>query len=90
MKFMVLAEIYHNQNPPVHANDTLPYEKLIGVGNCPEGWSMTDYSKRICGRATDGGLICDSVTFSVSGVEYSQVCGRIRAYQWGYTGGFYG
>ena len=44
--------------------------------NCPEGWNMTDYSKRTCGRATDGRLICDSSvtrsTFSVSGGEYSQ------------------
>ena len=58
--------------------------------NCPEGWNMTDYSKRTCGRATNGRNTCDSVTFSVRGGEYSQVCGRIRAYQWGYTGGFYG
>ena len=30
------------------------------------------------------------MTFSVSGGEYSQVCGRIRAYQIGWTAGFYG
>ena len=58
--------------------------------NCPEGWNMTDYSKRTCGRATDGQHTCDSVTFSVSGGEYSQVCGRIRAYQFVYTTGFWG
>ena len=58
--------------------------------NCPEGWNMTDYSKRTCGRATGGYFTCDSVTFSVSGGDYSQVCGRIRAYQWGYTGEFWG
>ena len=58
--------------------------------SCPEGWNMTDYSKRTCGRATDGRLTCDSVTFSVSGGEYSQVCGRIRAYQWGIATAFYG
>ena len=32
----------------------------------------------------------DSVTFPVSGGEYSQVCGRIKAYQWGLTDGFWG
>ena len=58
--------------------------------NCPEGWRMTDYSKRTCGRTTDGNPTCDSVTFPVSGGEYSQVCGRIRAYQWGWTAGFSG
>ena len=58
--------------------------------NCPEGWSETDYSKRTCGRATDGYETCDTVTFSVSGGEYSQVCGRMRAYQFGATWGFKG
>ena len=58
--------------------------------NCPEGWNMTDYSKRTRGRATDGVFTCDSVTFSVRGGEYSQVCGRIRAYQFGVTWGFSG
>ena len=58
--------------------------------NCPPGWSETDYSKRTCGRATDARYICDSAYFPVSGGEYSQVCGKIRDYQWGWTPGFYG
>ena len=49
---------------------------------CPSGWNMTEYSKRTCGRATDGRYTCDSATFPVRG-EYSRICGRIRAYQWG-------
>ena len=59
---------------------------------CPEGWNMTDYSKRTCGRASEGESLyassCDSVTYPVCEGEYSQVCGRIKAYQWGWTGGF--
>ena len=55
--------------------------------NCPPGWSETNYSKRTCGRATD---VCDSAYFPVSGGVYSQVCGMIRAYQWGATLAFYG
>ena len=58
--------------------------------NCPSGWSETDYSKRTCGKTKTERRTCDSVTFSVSGGEYSQVCGRIRAYQWGWTSGFRG
>ena len=58
--------------------------------NCPSGWNMTGYSKRTCGRATDGYNSCDSVFFPVSGGPYSQVCGRIRAYQWGLPDAFYG
>ena len=57
--------------------------------NCPSGWNMTGYSKRICGRATDGYNTCDSVFFPVSGGPYSQVCGRIRAYQHGVPEAFW-
>ena len=58
--------------------------------NCPSGWNMTGYSKRTCGRATDGYNTCDSVFFPVDGGPYSQVCGKIRAYQYGLPGAFYG
>ena len=58
--------------------------------NCPSGWQLTTYSKRTCGRATSGRNTCDSVFFPVSGRPYSQVCGRIRAYQHGLPDGFYG
>ena len=58
--------------------------------NCPSGWQMTGYSKRTCGRASTGSGTCDSVFFPVSGGPYSQVCGRIRAYQYGWPDAFYG
>ena len=56
--------------------------------NCPTGLSLTSYSKRTCGRShtTDGG--CSSTTFSVGGLPYSRVCGRIRAYQFGVVDAF--
>ena len=57
--------------------------------NCPSGWNMTGYSKRTCGRASSGQLTCDSVFFPVSGGPYSQVCGRVRAYQYGGPDAFY-
>ena len=57
---------------------------------CPSGWNLTGYSKRTCGRASTGYYTCDSVFFPVSGGPYSQVCGRIRAYQWAYSYGFHG
>ena len=37
-------------------------------------------SVRLCGKST-GGRSCDSVTFSTNGVQYRQVCGRVRGYQ---------
>ena len=57
--------------------------------NCPTGLNLTSYSKRTCGRShtTHGG--CSSTTFSVGGLPYSQVCGRIRGYQFGATDAFY-
>ena len=58
--------------------------------NCPSGWQLTGYSKRTCGRANSSGLSCYSVFFPVSGGPYSQVCGRIRAYQHGLPDAFYG
>ena len=58
--------------------------------NCPSGWQLTGYSKRTCGRATTGWNTCDSVFFPVSGGPYSQVCGRIRAYQNGLPDAFDG
>ena len=58
--------------------------------SCPSGWPLTAYSKRTCGRASTGWGTCDSVFFPVSGGPYSQVCGRIRAYQYGQPDAFRG
>ena len=58
--------------------------------NCPSGWQLTGYSKRTCGRASSSGRSRDSVFFPVSGGPYSQVCGRIRAYQRGQPDAFIG
>ena len=54
---------------------------------CPSGWQLTGYSKRTCGRVSDARDTCDSVTFT-TGREYSKVCGRMKAYQWGGTDAF--
>ena len=50
---------------------------------CPENLqlSYTDQPIRMCGRRTDRS--CDSVTFTTYGVQYQQVCGRVRGYQFG-------
>ena len=55
---------------------------------CPSAWQLTGLSKRTCGRVSTQSLACDSVTFPVSGGEYSQVCGRIKAYQYQSTDAF--
>ena len=57
---------------------------------CPSGWQLTGYSKRTCGRMTHTGsaATCDSVAFTVAGGGYNRVCGRIKAYQYGYPDAF--
>ena len=53
---------------------------------CPPGFqNRTDF--RSCDRS-DTGIGCTSITFPSHGIEYRQVCGRIRAYQYGYTYAF--
>ena len=56
--------------------------------NCPLGWQLSGQSKRSCGRVGTCYPSCDSVTFPVSGGNYTSVCGSIRAYQYGETRGF--
>ena len=58
--------------------------------NCPSGWEETGYTKRTCGRASESyGGTYDSATFPTGGLEYSRVCGRAVAYQFGYLSAFY-
>ena len=56
--------------------------------SCPTGLSLTSYSKRTCGRSHTVSGGCSSTTFSVGGLPYSHVYGRIRGYQFGATGAF--
>ncbi|XP_064388377.1 uncharacterized protein LOC135336490 [Halichondria panicea] len=81
---------------------TVPSEKCGGPGwrkvafidmtntsqNCPQGLTLTSYSKRSCGRTHTNGQACSSVTFPVGGGQYSRVCGRAKAYHWGYLNSF--
>ena len=55
---------------------------------CPSGWQLTSHSNRTCGRVSSAWYTCDSVTFPVSGGDYTRVCGRIIAYQDGSAEGF--
>ena len=59
--------------------------------DCPSGWIVTNYNNtRTCGRASDAYNTCDSVYYTVNGGEYSQVCGKMKGYQWGWTVSFWG
>ena len=56
---------------------------------CPSGLTkLIDSNKRTCILSVSRG--CSSVTFSSALLEYSKVCGRIKAYQVGSTDSFGG
>ena len=57
--------------------------------NCPTGLNLTSYSKRTCGASHTTNGECSSTTFSVGGLPYSRVCGRIRGYQFGGASAFW-
>ena len=57
--------------------------------DCPPGLNLTSHSIRSCGSSHHTQRDCSSTTFSVSGQVYGQVCGRIKAYQYGATLSFY-
>ena len=46
--------------------------------SCPNGLSLTSSPKRVCDITSRG---CVSNDFDVYGVQYSQICGRVIAYQ---------
>jgi len=59
--------------------------------DCPPGLVLSSdppISVRSCRSSENTTYSCDSTIFNVSG-EYSQVCGRIKAYQYGLTYAFY-
>ena len=49
---------------------------------CPDGLRLITSPKRTCGKSTPA-IGCASVVYQTFGHEYSRVCGRIRAYQFG-------
>ena len=52
---------------------------------CPSNWNLITTPVRGCGRTSRG---CYSATFPSHGQSYSQVCGRVIAYQKGTTDAF--
>ena len=50
------------------------------TNTCPAGLRMLTSPKRLCGINSDGPG-CSSAVFSVQGIEYNRVCGKIIGYQ---------
>ena len=54
--------------------------------DCPTTMDLyTSGSTRACRRSGDVYGSCDSVSFQTNGISYSEVCGRVHAYQYGHT-----
>ena len=49
--------------------------------HCPAGFRKIGSPRRTCGRSNSGSG-CHSTTYSVDGISYSRVCGKIKAYQY--------
>ncbi len=59
---------------------------------CPDGFAPITRNtkpKRLCGRPSTVSAGCVSVVFPVHGAGYSQVCGRVKAYQYASPDAFY-
>ena len=56
--------------------------------DCPSSLRLVSYGpRRLCGKKTNGGG-CDSVMIPVGGQSYTEVHGRVIAYQYGSTDAF--
>ena len=53
---------------------------------CPEGFTLRSEPKRTCELIATS---CDSIFYPSRNIQYSKVCGRVRAYQYGATLAFY-
>ena len=55
---------------------------------CPSNWTTISSPVRTCGRGKTAQGGCSSVFIPTHGLEYANVCGRMRAYQHGDTTAF--
>ena len=55
--------------------------------HCPSVFTERSLPVRACGKGHTS--VCTSITFSVKGVEYHRVCGKIIGYQYAHTDAFW-
>ena len=59
------------------------------ITQCPDSLELRTTPLCTCRIRNSGTAVCSSYMFSVDGVQYSKVCGRIRAYQVGTIDDFF-
>ena len=88
------TQVYCEMTPRCACSSETAYTRVIFVNmtdssqQCPSPFvEVTNSRARACGRQGGG---CNSATFSVMGMEYQHVCGRIVGWQVGSPEGFFG
>ena len=91
------TQVYCEMTPRCACSSATPYTRVAFVNmtdssqQCPgEFMEVSNSRVRACGRQTTTSPSCNSATFSVLGMEYQHVCGRIVGWQIGVPLAFYG
>ena len=92
----LVRKTLQSYNPPCSCGGAGDWTRAVYLNisdpnqQCPSNWTLVTTPIRGCGRRNINYYSCDSATFSVRDHTYSSVCGRILAYQKGYTTAFLG
>ena len=77
---------YCDKFPPFNQSRTSGWMRVAQLNmtdpqeHCPSGFRTITSPKRMCGRSSGPG--CASTTFSVNGVDYNKICGKVIGYQY--------
>ena len=85
------TKVYCDTTPPCcNSSVTSMRVALLNMSDpnqqCPDNWREIESPRRSCRRLENDTM--SSVTFPTHGINYSQICGRIIAYQYGGTEAF--
>ena len=92
-----ITQVYCEMTPRCACSSATPYTRVAFVNmkdssqQCPgEFMEVSNSRVRACGRQTTDSASCNSATFSVLGMEYQHVCGRIVGWEVGSPSGLFG
>ncbi len=91
----LVKEILDEYYPPCPCGGVRGWTRAVHLDmsdrnqQCPSNWTLVTTPIRGCGRTNRNQGVCDSVTYPVHGRTYSQVCGRVLAYQKGWPSALY-
>lgn len=71
--------------------EVVNFDMTDNATSCPDGWVPSIFNERTCGRATSNETrVCYPATFTFRQgmLQFSKVCGRVKAYAYGGVDGF--